>query len=77
MHGTSTTSPAPRSGRMPPSTPADVIEQGMATQRARWHAHVAFVRFVLEGKELGDAWQRCFDFAGGVDDLRDEVALYA
>ena len=41
-----------------------------ATHRTLRHAHFTFVRFVLEGMDLRDAWERCLAFAGGLDDER-------
>jgi site-specific recombinase XerD len=42
----------------------------MGSHRVLRHAHFSFVRFVLQGVGLRDAWQRCLAFAGGVDDIR-------
>lgn len=34
------------------------------------HHHFAYVRFIIEGISLRQAWQRCLAFSGGTDDRR-------
>ena len=41
-----------------------------ASHRTLRHGHFTYVRFVLEGMDLRQAWERCLAFAGGLDDER-------
>ena len=60
----------PAKKKKPRGRPHGSAAAVLAGHRALRHTHFSFVRFVLEGVGLRDAWRRCLAYAGGVDDVR-------
>ena len=56
--------------KKPRGRPHGAAASVLAGHRALRHTHFSFVRFVLEGVGLREAWLRCLAYAGGVDDVR-------
>ena len=60
----------PAKKKKPRGRPHGSAASVLAEHRALRHTHFSFVRFVLEGVGLREAWLRCLAYAGGVDDVR-------
>lgn len=60
--------PDPPLGRPPGTRPGVLGGQG-----ALGHHHFTFVRFVVEGIDVREAWERCLAFSGGINDRRHFV----
>lgn len=54
----------------PVGRPYGSTSSALAGHRTLRAVHFTYVRFVLEGMPLRDAWERCLAFAGGKDDER-------
>jgi len=60
----------PAKKKKPRGRPHGSAAPVLAEHRALRHTHFSFVRFVLEGVGLREAWRRCLAYAGGADDVR-------